>query len=395
MKKQALPTYRDLVGAGEPFRLLFPLGVFFGLIGVLLWPAFEWGLYSPYPAFIHARIMHQAFMGAFVIGFLGTALPRLLDVPRVHGKEATAYAGGLTAVFILHLSNLQLAGDIAFLLTFGGFVIGLALRARFRKDVPPPGFVLVILGLLSGWLGTLVLVLFKVTALGGLWYHIGRLLLYQGFLLFPIMGVGAFLLPRFFQLPSRQDFPESRVPPPGWWPRAAFALSCGLLVAISFVLEVAGQVTVGNVLRAVAVLIYFWREVPVHKANFSQGSLALSLRFALVAIPVGYIVIAAFPLRPVAFLHIVFILGFGLLTLTVASRVILGHGGQSHLFKAALPSILALAALLTFALIARITADFLPVHRFPLYALAGIVWAAGVVLWSSTILPKVRSPGDE
>jgi uncharacterized protein involved in response to NO len=397
MNEKPSLTYRQLVAAGEPFRLLFPLGVVFGVTGVLLWPAFAWNLYSPYPAIIHARLMIEGFMGAFVIGFLGTALPRLLDVPRVRGSEACAYAAGLIAVCGLHLMDRRLAGDIAFFLTFGTFVTGLILRARFRKDVPPPGFVLVILGLLSALLGAAFLILSQAGfgSDGSLLHHAGRLLLFQGFLLFPTMGVGAFLLPRFFELPSRQSFPESRTPPPGWWPRAAFAFGCGLIVLISFGCELFGYSAAGHALRAVAVLVYFWREVPAHKGNFNVGSLAMALRIALLAIPLGYFTITALPSHPTTLLHIVFIGGFGLLTLTVASRVILGHGGQSHRFKAVLPSVLILTALLSAGLAARIAADFSPAYRFTLYGISGLLWVAGVVTWSAAILPGVRRPGEE
>ncbi|MEX2381113.1 MAG: NnrS family protein [Opitutales bacterium] len=397
MNQKPSLTYRELLAAGEPFRLLFPLGVLFGLIGVSLWPAFAWNLFSPYPALIHARLLIECFMGAFVIGFLGTALPRLLDVPRVRGWEASAYAAGLTVVSLLHVAELHLAGDIVFLFTFGGFVTGLIFRARFRKDIPPPGFVLVILGMISALFGVACLILSETGYIGGdpYLYHSGRLLLYQGFLLFPTMGVGAFLLPRFFQLPSRQSFPESLSPPPGWWPRAAFAFGCGLLVLFSFALEVSGYSAVGNALRAVAVLLYFWREVPAHKANFNIGSLAMALRIALFAIPLGYLAVALFPNRPVTFLHIVFITGFGLLTLTVASRVIFGHGGQPHRFKAMLPSIVALTALVSLALAARIAADFFPTYIFVLYGLSGLLWVAGVAGWCASILPGIRRPGDE
>lgn len=396
MKTKTSLTYCNLVAAGEPFRLLFPLGAIFGLIGVLVWPAFSWNLFPSYPAFIHARIMIECFMGAFVIGFLGTALPRLLDVPRVRGWEVSGYAAGLIAVCVLHLANHTIAGDAIFLLVFGAFVVGLVLRARHRKDVPPPGFVLVIMGIFSALAGVVLLLLGENRMVDhAAVLHFGRLLLYQGFLLFPVMGVGAFLLPRFFQLPSRQEFPESRNPPQGWWPRAAFAGGCGLLVLVSFILEALGHWSAGNGLRATAVLVYFWREVPAHKAKFNTGSLVMALRFALLALPVGYFAITLFPAYPVTLLHIIFITGFGLLTLTVASRVILGHGGESHRFKAVLPSVLAMTALSIVALLVRIGADFLPAHRFFLYGLSGVVWMIGVLIWSGSILPKVRSPGKE
>ncbi|MGZ0708213.1 NnrS family protein [Coraliomargarita sp. W4R53] len=396
MSQTTPPTYRQLLAAGEPFRLLFPLGVLFGLTGVLLWPAYVWGGMDTYPVLIHTRIMIECFLASFVIGFLGTALPRLLDVPKVHGREAMFYAVGLTASFALHLISMHTLGDLLFLLTFGSFVASLALRARVRKDMPPPAFVLVLIGLLCALAGTVSFLLAAVWKGGPEYqlYQAGRLLLYQGFLLFPIMGVGAFLLPRFFDLPNQQNFPESLAPPPGWWRSASFAFVCGLLGLLSFALEYLQYLPAAYLLRASALLLYFWREVPVHKAKFSNGSLAMALRVALFSIPLGYIAMALLPARQITLLHIVFITGFSLLTLTVATRVIFGHGGRSELFPRTLWSIRALVALIVLAMATRVSADWMPDVRLTHYAYAALAWAAAVIVWAVCVLPGVRNPDD-
>jgi len=49
---------------------------------VLLWPLYVWHITAVYPGLAHSRIMVEGFLTCFVVGFLGTALPRLLDVPR-------------------------------------------------------------------------------------------------------------------------------------------------------------------------------------------------------------------------------------------------------------------------------------------------------------------------
>jgi len=397
MKQSSTNSYRQLIAAGEPFRLLFPLGILFGLIGVLLWPAFQWQLIETYPALIHTRIMIECFLAAFVIGFLGTAFPRLIEVPKVRGFEVSAYALGLIAVCGLHLSSMHLWGDLLFLITLGGFLVGLGIRARMRKDLPPPGFALVLLGQVCAVIGTVCLLVSGTWPNGSATYELyqaGRLLLYQGFLLFPIMGVGAFLLPRFFDLPNKQVLPESLTPTPKWWARARFALFCGGLGFLSFGLEFFGHLTVGYVLRAAAILLYFWREVPIHKAKFSQGTLSWVLRIALFSIPLGYLTMAALPARQVTLLHIVFITGFGLLTLTVATRVIFGHGGRADRFKRKLWSMRSLAALMILAMATRVSADWMPELRLSHYAYAGLAWAAAVGIWIVSVLPGVRNPDD-
>jgi hypothetical protein len=395
MKSTATPGWWNLVAAGEPFRLLFPLGLAIGIAGVAMWPLYIWNLTGSYPGQFHARIMIEGFLTAFVVGFLGTALPRLLDVPRLTALETLAFAAAVVGITVLQLRGDMLDGDILFVLTLGGLLGALGLRALFfRRDVPPPGFVLVIAGLISALVGASSQVVMHIspTLLPPWAAALGRLLLYQGYLVFPIMGIGAFLLPRFFGLPSRQNFPESLSLPEGWLPRAGFALLCGGVVMAGFVMEAMGQARWGNALRAAGIFVYFFREVPVHQAGFGGGSLALGLRLALFSIPLAYVLMAVSPERTSTYLHLLFISGFSLLTLVVASRVILGHSGQTERLRQSIRPVLVMVSLVVLAMLTRVSADFLPDVRMSHYAYAGVCWIVGVAVWACFILPAVRQP---
>jgi len=326
-----------------------------------------------------------------VTGFLGTALPRLLGVPKVTIYETLGFGGALAWTAWLHWSGQTLWGDLTFFCTVFSLVFLLGVRTLFRRDTPPPAFVLVAMGLLSALMGSFGLAISQTSPeMVPHWMMpLSKLLLNQGFILLPVLGIGAFLLPRFFGLPNRQGFPESLALPPGWLPRAAFAFSCGVAVVGSFIVEVGGASTPGYALRAAAVLIYFFREVPVHQAGLGGGSLALALRIALFSIPSGYILLAIMPERTFTFLHVVFITGFSLLTFVVATRVILGHSGQSDKFRASIRPVLWLAALLTLAMLTRVTADWMPRLQMSHYAYAAIAWVSGVIVWAVFLLPGV------
>jgi len=392
----AVVGYWRLVADGEPFRLLFPVGLVLGIVGVALWPAFAWGGIG-YPLEAHAGLMIQGFLASFAIGFWGTALPRLLEVPKLGFGETGSYAFGIALVATAHMAGLHTLADLGFFVLLCAFVAGLLHRAKHRKDIPPPGFVLVLMGLLSGIVGTGIQVVagWFPSAVPGEVFVFGKRLLQHGFLLFPVMGIGAFLLPRFLGLPSRQAFPESLRPPPGWWPCAAFAGLCGMVVLTSFGLEAAGLFRAGYGLRALAILVYFFREVPIHRTEFSRGSLAWSLWAALLAFPVGYLAMAILPERQSTLVHIVFITGFSLLTLTVASRVVLGHGGRSHLFAACLKSIISMELLFFLAMATRVVADWLPESRYEYYSYAALSWIAAAGVWAVAILPGVRQVDEE
>ncbi|WP_309387815.1 NnrS family protein [Cerasicoccus frondis] len=381
------PGYWSLVAAGEPYRLLFAVGTLLGVFAVALWPAYVWRLIDFYPGLMHARIMIEGFLTCFVVGFLGTAFPRLLDVRRFSLEESLSWTTALLLASACHLMSNHVWGDYLFTLSI--LLLMGSLMARFpqRKDTPPPGFTLVLMGLLCALCGgaTQVALHLAPDSVSPFLANFSRLALYQGYLLLPVMGIGAFLIPRFFGMPNRQDFPESRKLPAGWVPRAIFAFFCGLLVLASFALEASGHFRFGYALRAAGILLYFFRELPIHTAKFKKGALALAMRVSLVSIPLGYILMAIWPERQAAFIHVVFISGFSLLTFTVASRVILGHSGQSHLFRAQLKSVYALLALVGLAMLTRVSADWMPDIRMSHLGYAAIVWILGIVIWSGAL----------
>src|SRR5690606_38521562 len=118
----------------------------------------------------------------FAFGFLGTAFPRLTETRRLCGHVTLTLAFGLCLSTGLHLANLTGWGDLAFLLTFVFFLAQLATRAAKRADNPPPGFVLVAFGLMSGLIGTAGLCAAAWFRVGPFWYSMFTLLLYQGFM---------------------------------------------------------------------------------------------------------------------------------------------------------------------------------------------------------------------
>ncbi|NDV61100.1 NnrS family protein [Puniceicoccales bacterium CK1056] len=387
-------SFIDLVNEGEPFRLLFPAGLILGVLGIALWPAWSSGLLEAYPGLSHSRIMIQGHMTAFVLGFLGTAMPRMLEVRGFRFSHTVSAATGLALLSTMHLVHRHITGDIIHFLLLGSFVMLLMTRFRDRRDLPPPAFVLVFLGLLCALIGTLLQIGIQTIpdALPGLAFPLSRLLLNQGFLLLPVMGVGAFFIPRFFGMSHRQNFPESRSFTLPWLRRAAFAGSCGLLVIASFVFESMGWIRTGWFLRGSILVLFLVVESPAIRSNGSTGTLAKAVRIVLVSLPVGYFLMVLSPLHQTGLAHVIFITGFNLLTFSVATWVMLGHGGQSHLFKSSFWSFRVLAAALVLAMLIRVSADWIPGMPYTQYTLAALVWLGGVLIWTRRFLPLLWTP---
>jgi uncharacterized protein involved in response to NO len=379
----------------EPFRLFFPLAVLAGLIGTLAWPLHFSGLTAWYPGVDHGRLMAQGFFGAFIVGFLGTSLPRLLSVRRLTGLEVCVLAGLHLCLIAAHAAAFTTLGDGLFLIQLGILVGSFGVRFFLRRDVPPPGFVLVGLALLCGAAGTVLALFQEQIEDHYFWIRLRPLLQYQGFILLPILGVGGFILPRFFGLESRQVFPESKVPPGGWTPQVMIALAAGIAVLASFVIEAGGWPRTGAATRFVVAAGYLYWQVPFFRSKVRGSSLALGLRIAFLLLPSGFLAVTLFPGYRVALMHLTLIGGFGLLTLCVATRVLMGHTGQGSALAGRHRWLTVVILLMLVGMLTRISGDYWPRILASHYSYGGFLWAAGLLLWAIRMLPSVRRPDTD
>ena len=359
----------------EPYRLFFLSGVLFSIAGVLLWPLFYQGKLAFYPGISHARVMIESFGGAFIVGFLGTAGPRILSAPRLKPWELIPFfllhlAGG-----ICHLRGLNAWGDGLFLALLTGFSLSLAVRfLLFRKELPPPPLLLAATGLLCGLVGTLLwcnphwMVTPEV-------YRLAGMLLYQGFLLGPVMGVGIFLFPRMLGNSFGESAPGSATRR-SWRHMAIAAVS---LVA-SFGVEIWLNAPAGIALRATA---FVFALAHVRWTAPDVGTLANALRFACIPLALAGVVAPAFfyP-RQIALAHLLYIGGFGLVCLIAGSRVLFGHSGavERSANRSWIARAIVFAAVL--AALTRASADFLPQVMPSHYQYAAWSWAAAGSLWA-------------
>jgi len=375
--------------AAEPFRIFFPTGALLGAVGVSLWILYYLGVGIPYPNVAHARLMIEGFMASFIFGFLGTAGPRLTStLPFSPAELLTLFTLDLLAAGA-HLGGAHRAGDICFLLCLVVFIRTLAKRFRQRQDSPPPNFVLVALGLVSGVVGA-GLVAYGETAQYSLAYQFGSALLNECFVLLPILGVAPFFIGKLLDLPSA-NLPESRAFPPAWRREAAFAALIGGLTIASFAIDIFDWPRIGGWLRVIALALYTGGRVPFRGRSF----LANCLRVGIVSALFGFAVIALWPLYRVAGLHIVFITGFNLIAFTVAIRVVFGHSGNLELLAKRLWFFIAAGALLYLAMLSRFTADLAPAVRV-LHLVAGaICWLVAALVWMMKVLPKVAISESE
>lgn len=363
----------------EPYRVFFPLGAAAGIWGVMMWPMLYAGWLHFYPGEAHTRMMIEGFMGAFVVGFAGTAFPRLTG-------NRTWFGGEFIALLVLwflavssHASGRVAAGDAAFSALLGVLFLGMAGRwISGNRDTPPPGFILAFAGISGAAAAAWFLSRPGLSAAQTQW---AKLWLFQGFPLLPLMGIGPYLLPRFFGMESSHSFDDSPTPPPGWWRKALAALTAGLLVLVSFALEVSGKPLAGHLLRAAVILVWFALETPLLRRVKLSTTPGTAARWALLGLVAGCVCAAFWPLTRVGSLHLFFASGLALVTLAVGTRVILGHAGRHDLLGGKIVWLRWVIGLFVLAATTRMSADFIPKMQVSHYIYAAWSWAIGAVLW--------------
>ncbi len=390
------PSFLRLCPA-EPFRVFFPLATLLGISGVSLWPLFFSGLHKFYPGQMHARLMIEGFLAGFILGFLGTALPRLLSAPALRWRELGPLLGLYLLTAGLHIGEQPRAGDVAFIALMLAFGACMASRVPRSSETPPPGFVLVFLGFLSGLIGPILWLCGLQGWVSGTLALFGSLLLTQAFVLLPVLGIGTFLLPRFLRVRSMRPRTEERTVSWDWWLRAGFSVATGIALLGSFWLEASQPgAPSASWLRAIAAIVYLATMVPFQRQSLPLRAAPVSAQVALLALAVGLVFPLFWPGQRLAGLHIVFLGGFSLITFTVATRVILGHSGQENLFETRLPALQVAAALLLAGAALRAYGDFSPDRPHWLTA-ASYLWMMAAGVWGFRVLPNVRraDPPDE
>lgn len=204
-------------------------------------------------------------------------------------------------------------------------------------------------------------------------YRLGGLLLNQGFLLGPVMGVGIFLFPRLLG----RDFGET-VP---WW---RMVLASVALLA-SFPLEVWGPAKAGLLLRLVAFLFALTHVSWFGKNGGEKvGTLGNALRFFCIPLALaGLLAPILVASRHIALFHLLYIGGFGLVCLIAASRVIFGHSGDVSRFAKRSWVARMIVFAIVLAALTRTSADFLPRVMITHYDYAAWSWAAAALLWTA------------
>jgi uncharacterized protein involved in response to NO len=254
--------------------------------------------------------------------------------------------------------------------------------------------VLVLFGLFSAIVGIFLIVAAKSMTNGIFTNQLGGLMLNEGFVLFPILGVGAFFFPKLLG-GARPAAADLQMAATLWTKRAVIAALTGLVIWGSFVMEAHGWTRSAAIVRGLTTLLYFVTRGHLFKKPSGPPFMAQCFRLGALLLVAGLLLPAVLPAYRVANLHLTFIGGFTIILFTVSTRVVLGHSGHAHLFQKRSRFLIASLALLVLAMFTRISADLIPPERNSHLVYAALIWLLAAAIWAWALVPKLAISGDE
>lgn len=376
------PKTTALPRSSEPFRAFFPLGVLASILGVLVWPLFYAGWWQTVPQLMHPRLMIFGFGGAFVAGFLGTAWPRFVEAEAMKSWELGVLVTFWSLAQFAYLFAQWRLGDAAFALHSLCLLAFLIDRARRGDDRPNGAFLMAAGGVGLGFITALTwtITYFNLPP----WAHLlTRLFAFQGMLLLPLLGLGTFMFPRFFEKP---------IPAP----RAGRGLAAAAsLVLVSFAIEAVGWVRCGSLLRFVGVVAWAVLACPTIWRGKTPSTRAWLLRVALALLAISFLTRSIWPGPGYAIEHLLFLCGFSLAILLIADRVTLGHSDCLPRVDEKSNRWRWIFWLLIVTVATRISADMKLSLLISHHVYAAILWGGIVIVWALPHLSRwVEKPRD-
>lgn len=362
----------------EPYQIFFPLGVLWGIAGVLNWVLFYFHILPQFPAVLHAEMMMGGFYLTFATGFLMTAVPRM---------SGTASASKLEKGIPFFISLIALAVSwnphriffhallIAQMLMLIRFGVKRILKGPFK---PAPSFALAAIGNLSAFAGGTLLLINDFHPCSPQVLFLARGLLFYVFFLGGVLGIGSLLIPMILgstplpQAPTPLSAPKLRITEIS---KYAFF---GLLLIASFIVEIFWGTRWGALIRA-CVITYLLTTWPLFRLP-PKGILYWILWISGWCLMIGFWPSVIRPDLAVHANHLIFIGTVSLMIFGISTRVTLTHGGLSRLPEKNSKALMVVLVLLILALITRVFAVMAPDYASHL-AYASLFWICGALVW--------------
>ncbi len=373
----------------EPYRLFFPLGIALAWAGVAHWLLHALGILEDFRPIFHAMTQIQGFLTAFAVGFLFTMIPRRTESepPAVWQLAVGAIAPIATSVCAwFELYALSQLFWIALLTMMLGFIFT-RFRAAKAKRRPPNSFVWIPTAFIVGIVGSVLTGLGAALGSSTWWLHdLGRGLVLQGVFLALIAGVSGLAIPLMTRGEPPADSTSNRR---DRWVRALHLLGAIALIA-SFVIEQRVSLSAALLLRFAIITAVLLFGAELHRLPRGPGLNRWLIWSSAVFVPLGYLLAGIFDTHARGLLHVSFIGGFALLTLSVSTQVTLAHGGFRDLLASRPLRLYALGGAVLLALAPRVLMEVDPDRYFVWMGTAAAFFLAATLAWMSMVARSLR-----
>lgn len=352
----------------NPYVYFFPLGTLLALVGGGVW------LFSrneSYPSVFHSQTMIGAFLFSFISGFLMTAVPRMTG--SFLARDFEVY-GMLSLIIVSFVSNFFELNQVYYFVTSLSYFLLIYFvisRFKIKENLPPSFFVLILFGILSGIVGSILLSIEVFEA-------VGHALFFNGVVLFLVLGVGSRLVPALRGVSPKMSSVVKKE-------YIEFGL-IGTALLISLIGEAKSESYLFGLIKCIATLIIAIRYWKIFSFVKPSSRLAYGMWGAAYMVIAGIILRTLIPEYGVQWFHLTYIGGFGMMTFTVASRVIISHGGHSMDFEKKSKAPLVVVVLLSLAAITRVAAPYF--DYLLLLKWASAFWILGTLVWSLVFIPR-------
>lgn len=347
----------------DPFRPLFSIGILLGLAGVTMWMYPHDSFFGTPTPLVHAYLMSNGFLLAFVLGFFATAIPKHLDTKAISPIALVlfmvSFIVGLVAASLgrMHVTTAILTLQLSLCLIF---LLPRYYTAKERFIAP---FALFAIGTLLGLIGSIWMLIENRNPLA---VDLAREAMFLCF----VCGVGGFLLPKLLHAPAPSRPTGSLIK----------YITTGCLIGISYVVEYHVAFFAGTLLRAIIVTFVIFSDLPMLRPPKSRPIHVQLAWLALWLLIIALFMFALVPQYTLAALHLMYIGGYSVLIFSIGLQIYASHNQataalQQHHRRLAI----IFAATLT-SVGVRMSANH--VHAYSLLILiASCFWSLAAFLW--------------
>lgn len=365
----------------DMYRVFFPAGFILGF-----WGAFVWILYTfnfiKYPGTLHPEIMMGGFLLSFVVGFLCTAVPRFTNSFASTKKEIIISILLVLALFVSQfISSIQCFRmcSLSIFIFLASFV---GRRFLYRKKNPPASFLFIGVGIISGLIGSSVLFLNKFNFIPFNLFSLGRLFIVQGYVLSFVLGIGSRLIPSLLGFAPPPDQAQKGL-------TVKIYLLLSLFFIMSYIVESFLSAYIGMILRDFIIIFIAFASWKIFRLPKRKAIHAYGLWLSCWLLVLGHTGASLFLEYKIHFMHLFYIGGLSLMTILIATRVTLSHGGHDVRMEVKSKALFTIIALFLTAAVIRFIAGFWSDEYQSYLLYAAVMWLFGLITWGVFFIPKV------